>query len=64
MTAENANTANDINIIDKSAIGNIPPYFNIKLTNSETKSIVAYVLINHASQLMPLLRPIAFIVLK
>jgi hypothetical protein len=64
MIAENAKTASATNIIDRSAPGNIPPNFMIRLTINDTSSMTEYVLKNHASQLIPPLSPIAFIVFK
>ena len=62
IIAEKANEDNETNMRPKLVSGKIEPYFNIKLTIKAMTTIAKYVVINHASQLIPGRKPIAFIV--
>ncbi len=62
IIAEKANEDNETNMRPKFVSGKIEPYFSIKLTTNAIMTMAKYVVMNHASQLIPGRKPIAFIV--
>ena len=64
MMAEKANVQRVRKMRPKLVAGNMEPNFRMKVTKSDTMIMAKKVVRNQANQLIPGLRPIAFMVFK